>query len=231
MGIETVSEAAVKKSDMVVGPVILLGAPGSGKGTQAIRISEHYGIPQISTGGILRENIRRGTELGKVAGELMEHGHFAPDELVCGMVAQRLAEPDCARGFVLDGFPRTIAQAEWLDTYLAERHSFETKKGCKRLVVIQLVVAYNILLRRLTGRRTCPICGRVYSVNTSQKTKVEGVCDVDGSALYTRKDDRDEVIMERLKNYEDQTFPLVNFYAQQKRLTNIDGAAELDYIT
>jgi adenylate kinase len=147
------------------------------------------------------------------------------------MVGNRLAQPDCARGFILDGFPRTVKQAEWLDKYLAEHKFFETEKGCKQLVVIQLSVEYNRLLRRLTGRRTCPTCGRIYNVHTSQRPLVEGVCDIDGSALITRKDDRDDVIIERLKNYEAQTLPLVSYYAQRNRLTNLDGAAELDVIT
>ncbi len=221
----------VKSKQILVGPVILLGAPGAGKGTQAKRISDHYGIPQISTGDILRDNISRGTQLGKEAKELMENGHFAPDQLVCQMVADRLAQPDCARGYILDGFPRTVVQSEWLDDYLAENHCFRTEHGCKPLVVIQLVVEYNKLLRRLTGRRTCPTCGRIFNNNTSQRSLVEGVCDVDGSALVTRKDDRDDVIMERLKNYENQTLPLVKYYAQRHRLTDIDGAAELEFIS
>jgi adenylate kinase len=224
MGSEAIPGTSVKKSNFVVGPVILLGAPGAGKGTQSKLLSEYYGIPQISTGDILRDNISRGTDLGKIAAEQIDHGKFAPDELVCSMVAERLAQPDCSRGFVLDGFPRTVAQAEWLDQHLAANH-------CRPPVVIQLVVEYNFLLRRLSGRRTCPTCGRIFNVNTSQRPKVEGVCDVDGSTLLTRKDDRDDVIIERLKNYEDQTLPLVNYYARQKRLTDVDGRAELAYIT
>jgi adenylate kinase len=229
MGTEAVQ--ALKKTEVLVGPVILLGPPGAGKGTQAKRISEQYEIPQISTGDILRDNISRGTELGKLAGELMERGDLVPDELVVRMVAHRLAEPDCARGFVLDGFPRTVKQAEWLDKHLAECRFFETPEGCKQLVVIQLTVEYTRLLRRLTGRRTCPICGRIYNANTTQRSRVEGVCDVDGSALVTRKDDRDDVISERLKNYRQQTLPLVSYYAQQNRLIEVDGAADLDVIT
>jgi adenylate kinase len=172
-----------------------------------------------------------GTELGRIAGELMERGELVPDDLVCQMVAHRLAQPDCALGFILDGFPRTVYQAEWLDKHLAEQHFFESEKGRKQPVVIQLVVEYNRLLRRLTGRRTCPTCGRIYNVYTSQRPKTEGVCDIDGSVLITRKDDKDEVIAERLKNYEVQTHPLVNYYRERKVLTEIDGAAELDLIT
>lgn len=218
------------KTSLTVGPVILLGAPGAGKGTQSKRIAEYYGIPQISTGDILRENIKLGTELGKVAGTLMERGELVPDELVCRMVALRLAAPDCAPGFILDGFPRTVVQAEWLDKHLAEFHFFETEKGRLRPVVVQLAVEYNQLLRRLTGRRTCPTCGRIYNVFTTPP-KAEGVCDMDGAALVTRKDDRDEVISERLKQYEVQTLPLVNFYAGQKLLVDVNGEGDQDLIT
>jgi adenylate kinase len=147
------------------------------------------------------------------------------------MVAHRLAQPDCALGFILDGFPRTVNQAEWLDKHLVEYHFFETEKGRKEPVVIQLVVEYNRLLRRLTGRRTCPTCGRIYNVYTTQRPKTEGVCDVDGSGLVTRKDDRDDVIAERLKNYELQTHPLIEYYEKRKVLTEVDGAADLDHIT
>jgi len=229
----TISEIPVEKSktNELVGPVILLGAPGAGKGTQAKRISEHYGIPQISTGDLLRDNISRGTSLGREARIAMERGDLVSDELVCLMVADRLEQPDCARGFILDGFPRTVVQAEWLDQHLAQRRFFQTEKGSMQPVVIELVVEYNFILRRLTGRRTCPTCGRIFNVNTTQRPRVEGVCDIDGSALVTRKDDRDEVIIERLKNYEGQTLPLVNYYAQRNRLRKIDGRAELGQIT
>lgn len=222
MSAETVTVQEMKPKEIVVGPVVLLGPPGAGKGTQAKRISEHYGIPQISTGDTLRDHINRGTELGKQAGVLMERGELVPDELVEQMVAERLAQPDCARGFILDGFPRTVKQAEWLDKHL---------KGCKRLVVIQLAVEYTKLLGRLTGRRTCPTCGRIYNANTSQRARVEGICDVDGAVLFTRKDDRDDVISQRLKNYRRQTLPMVNYYARKNRLIEIDGAADLDVIT
>ncbi|MDR3765091.1 MAG: adenylate kinase [Acidobacteriota bacterium] len=222
--------AASHSGTTTVGPVILLGAPGAGKGTQAKRIAEYYGIPQISTGDILRENIRLGTELGKAASSLMERGELVSDDLVCQMVARRVAAPDCALGMILDGFPRTVNQAEWLDKHLAEYHFFETERGRKRPVVVQLVVEYNQLLRRLTGRRTCPACGRIYNVFTTPPN-ADGVCDVDGVTLVTRKDDREEVIAERLKNYEAQTLPLVSYYSGQKLLTVVDGAGDPDEIT
>lgn len=227
----TISEIPVEKSNVqLVGPVILLGAPGAGKGTQAKRISERYGIPQISTGDLLRENISRGTGLGMEAQSRMERGELVPDELVCQMVAARLAQSDCARGFILDGFPRTVAQAEWLDKHLAANHVFEREKGGNAPVVIQFAVEYNQLLQRLTGRRTCPTCGRIYNVHT-QPPLTEGVCDIDGSALVTRKDDRDDVILERLRTYELQTLPLVNYYRQRNRLREVDGGGAVDQIT
>ena len=231
MGTQALPVGDVKKTDFLVGPVVFLGAPGAGKGTQSQRIAELYKVPQISTGDILRDNIARGTELGKTARLRMDHGELVPDELVVQMVADRLAEPDCARGFLLDGCPRTVKQAEWLDKYLAEKHFFETPSGRKQLVVIQLAVAYNELLRRLTGRRTCPTCGRIYNANTTQRSRVEGVCDIDGSVLVTRNDDRADVIAERLKNYEEQTLPLVSYYQERKRLIEVDGSAEVDAIT
>ena len=235
MGTETVQNAAAGKTGAVmVGPVVLLGPPGAGKGTQAQRITDYFGIPQISTGDILRDHIRRGTELGLQARAQMEQGHLVGDQVVCEMVADRIAQPDCAMGFILDGFPRTVKQAQWLDRHLAQKHYFETpERGCrKQPIVIQLTVEYNDLLRRLTGRRTCPTCGRIYNAYTSQKPLVDNVCDIDGSALVTRKDDCEEVIKERLKNYEDQTLPLAGYYSLRNRLIEIDGSgANVDAIT
>jgi adenylate kinase len=163
----------------------------------------------------------------------MESGQLVDDNVVCLMVAERMTRPDCAAGFILDGFPRTVHQAEWLDKHLREHRFFETECGCcKQPVVVQLTVEYNHLLRRLTGRRTCPTCGRIYNANTNQRSLVEGVCDIDGSVLETRKDDREDVIAERLKNYEAQTLPLVNFYTRRNRLREVNGGlADLDAIT
>jgi adenylate kinase len=230
METEAIAASTVQKAASVVGPVILLGPPGAGKGTQAIRISQRFGIPQISTGDLLRDNISRGTELGKQAQEIMERGELVPDELVCRMVASRLTQADCARGFILDGFPRTVKQAEWLDKHLAENHCFENEDGSRRLVVIRFTVEYNQLLQRLTGRRTCPTCGRIYNIHT-QPPRLDGICDIDGSVLVTRKDDREDVIIARLKTYESQTLPLVSYYAQRNRLKDIDGAGDVDRVT
>ena len=202
--------------DIAVGPVVLLGAPGAGKGTQAKLIAGHYGIPHISTGDILRENVARGTELGKKARAVIERGDLVSDDLVNGMVAERLKQPDVERGFVLDGFPRTVTQAEWLDRELAGRGSK------KPPVVVSVEVGYNQLLQRLTGRRTCPVDGKIYNIH-SQPPQNEGVCDVCGTQLFQRVDDTEEVISERLKSYERQTLPLVDFYRSQGRLRRVNG--------
>jgi len=214
------------------GPVILLGAPGAGKGTQAKFIAERYGIPQISTGDILRDNVARGTELGKKAKAVMEGGGLVSDDLVCAMVADRLKQADCNRGFILDGFPRTVAQAEWLDKHLSSNVSFfENGKPCQiPPVVVSIKVGYNQLLQRLTGRRSCPACGRIYNVYF-QPPRVEGICDVDGGKLVTRKDDTEEVISERLKAYERQTLPLADFYRKKGQLQEVHGEGSVEEIT
>ncbi len=211
-----------------VGPVILLGAPGAGKGTQAKLIMQRYGIPQISTGDILRDNVSRGTDLGKKAKAFMEKGELVPDQLVCEMVADRLRQADCMQGFILDGFPRTVAQAEWLDGLLKDE--FFAKRCVTPPVVVNIQVGYNQLLRRLTGRRTCPTCGRIYNIY-SQPPRVADTCDVDGSKLVTRKDDSEEVIAERLKAYERQTLPLIDYYSRQGRLREINGDQAADKVT
>jgi len=208
-----------------IGPVILLGPPGAGKGTQAKQIVGHYGIPQISTGDLLRDHVARGTKLGLEAKATMARGELVPDELMFGMTGNRLREPDCRRGFVLDGFPRTAAQAGWLDAFL-EKEFFDKAQRCPP-VVIQLVVDYTQLLLRLTGRRSCPTCGRLYNIHF-QPPRVDELCDVDGSQLITRNDDRPEVITGRLEAYEKQTRPVVEYYRAQQRLVpvNADQGAE-----
>ncbi len=211
-----------------VGPVILLGAPGAGKGTQAMVLAEQYGIPHISTGDLLRENVAQGTELGKKAKAFMEKGALVTDELVCEMVADRLKRADCVRGFILDGFPRTVAQAEWLDTLL-EAGLFENQK-CRPPVVVNIAVDYNDLLHRLTGRRSCPTCGTIYNVYF-QPPRVPETCDVDGAKLLTRKDDREEVIAERLKNYEAQTLPLTDYYRGKGRYVEVNGSQPVEQVS
>jgi adenylate kinase len=212
-----------------VGPIILLGPPGSGKGTQAKQIVERYGVPQISTGDLLRDNVARSTELGKKAKAVMERGDLVPDDLVFGMVAARLAHVDCARGFILDGFPRNVAQAEWLDKFL-KTEFFDKGKMHTPPVVVDIVVGYNELLRRLTGRRSCPTCGRIYNIHF-QPPRVADTCDVDGAKLVLRKDDTEEVIAERLKTYERQTLPLTDYYRRQGRLRQLDGARPVEQVT
>jgi adenylate kinase len=216
-------EAVAKQT--AIGPIVLLGPPGAGKGTQAKRIAEHYGVPQISTGDILRANVASGTELGKRAKPIMESGNLVPDELLFDMVADRVAQPDCARGYILDGFPRTLAQAEWLDKFFENQRDAQAPP-----VVVDIQVGYNELLGRLTGRRTCPTCGRIYNVHL-QPPKVDELCDVDGAKLVTRKDDTEAVIAERLKAYERQTAPLTEYYRSKGRLRALDGSRGVDEVT
>jgi adenylate kinase len=220
--------ASKGSSDLpVVGPIIFLGAPGAGKGTQAMIMAARYGIPQISTGDILRSNVTRGTELGKKADPLMRSGQLVPDELMLPMVGERLKQPDCQRGYVLDGFPRTVGQAQWLQEYL-KTASFDGRPMAP--VVISIEVGYNQLLQRLTGRRSCPADGKIYNIY-SQPPKKEGVCDSCGAQLVQRKDDKEEVISERLKSYESQTLPLVEFYRRQGHLRQLNGEKPVDEIT
>jgi len=224
------SQAVADARSCNVGPVILLGPPGAGKGTQAKRIAESYGVPQISTGDILRANVAAGTDLGRKAKAIIERGELVPDSLVCDMVSARLVEPDSARGFILDGFPRTVAQAEWLDSFL-ESKVFENQPCSKlRPIVIDFAVDYNSLLRRLTGRRSCPTCGRIYNVYY-QPPRVDETCDVDGTKLVTRKDDDEQVVSERLKEYERKTLPLIDYYRAKGRLRVIDGDRDMDAVT
>ena len=213
-----------------IGPVILLGSPGAGKGTQAKQIVERYRIPQISTGDLLRENVQWGTPLGVAAKDVMARGELVPDDLIYDMVAQRLRHADCERGFILDGIPRNPAQAGWLDAFL-ENEFFENAQRGKCLpIVIRINVDYNKLLRRITGRRSCPVCGRIYNVY-SQPPRVADRCDIDGSTLVTRDDDREEVIRDRLAAYELQTKPVAEYYARKGRLASVDGDLPINQVT
>ena len=217
----------------MVGPVILFGPPGAGKGTQAKRLVETLGIPQISTGDILRENVAQQTGWGKQAKAAMESGNLVSDFIVCAMVAERLGKPDTARGFILDGFPRTVAQAEWLDKLLTGKlfESTRVHTACEvPPIVISLKVDYNQLLQRLTGRRSCPACGTIYNVYL-KPPKVADICDLDGSTLVMRQDDREEVIAGRLKAYEQLTLPLESYYRAQGRLYEVDGLAPVETVT
>ncbi|MBZ5600543.1 MAG: adenylate kinase [Acidobacteriia bacterium] len=209
--------------------MVLLGAPGAGKGTQAKLIAAHFGIPQVSTGDLLRDHVRRNTPLGQQAQAIMGRGELVPDQLVCGMVEGRLAEKDCEQGFTLDGFPRTVAQAQWLDGRL-QAGLLRGKPAQKvPLLVIDIAIDYGLLVQRLTARRTCPHCGAIYNLHFNPPRK-PGVCDGDGSNLITRKDDEEAVIVERLKTYERQTLPLTDYYRQGGALRRVDGAGTVEQI-
>ncbi len=205
------------------GPVLLLGAPGVGKGTQAKRLMAEFGIPQISTGDLLRENIAKGTELGKAARSLMDQGLLVSDDLVNQMVADRLAQPDVARGYILDGFPRTLKQAEWVDAHLAGGSQ------ALPLVAISIVVGYDELLRRITGRRICP-AGHIYNIYTNPPA-VEGKCDLDGQALIQRSDDSEPVFHERMKTFQELTAPVVEHYGKQGRFQEVNGDQQVEDVT
>ena len=199
---------------------ILLGPPGAGKGTQAVRIVEKYGIPHISTGDIFRDNIKRQTELGKKAQEYMNKGELVPDDLVIEIATDRLLRDDCKKGFLLDGFPRTVYQAEKLDEFM---HAH----GGKIDHVINLEVEDDLLIFRLTGRRVCKQCGASFHV-VNIPPKVEGICDRCGGELVQRADDTEETVKNRIAVYKEQTMPLIDYYTKADNISTLDGAAPLD---
>jgi adenylate kinase len=203
--------------------VILLGPPGAGKGTQAQRIAQRYRLPHLSTGDMFRDNIARDTPLGRKAKPLMERGELVPDEIVLGMVEDRINQPDCANGFVFDGFPRTLQQADDLER-ICKQHFL----GCT--IVLHMVVNPDLLMRRLTGRRICKAGGHIYNIY-ERPPKREGICDVDGSELIHRADDSEGVIGERLAAYDRQTQPLVKYYTLRGLLTSVDAMAPADVVT
>jgi adenylate kinase len=205
------------------GPILLLGAPGVGKGTQAKEIMAAWGIPQISTGDILRANVAGDTELGKKAKALMDRGELVPDDLVNEMVADRLQQPDTANGYILDGFPRTLGQAEWLDGHL------DQQPGSLTVVAVSIKVGYTQLLRRITGRRNCPVCKSIYNIYL-QPPKVDELCDLDGTPLARRSDDTEEVFEERMRTYESLTAPVVEHYRALGRFEEVDGEQPVDAV-
>ena len=202
--------------------IIMLGAPGAGKGTQAKRIAGKYTIPHISTGDIFRANIKNGTELGKKAKEYMDQGLLVPDELTCDLVMDRIQQDDCKNGFVLDGFPRTIPQAEALDEAL-------TKIGQKMDYAIDVDVPDENIVNRMGGRRACLSCGATYHVEFNP-TKAEGICDACGAQTVLRDDDKPETVQKRLTVYHDQTQPLIDYYKNQGILKSVDGTQPMEAV-
>lgn len=202
---------------------ILLGPPGAGKGTQAAIIAEKCGIPHISSGNIFRENLQKNTELGKRAKEFMDKGELVPDDITIGMVTDRLSQKDCQNGALLDGFPRTPAQAEALGEFLAE--------NAMKIDSAPLIdVPSSVLVDRLSGRWTCKAEGHVYHP-TFKPPQNEGVCDIDGSELYQREDDKRETVEQRIKVYHNQTAPLIEYYEKKGLLRKIDGSKPIEAVT
>ena len=196
--------------------VIFLGPPGAGKGTQAKELAARYVVPHLSTGDMLRENVAKGTPLGAKAKPVMERGELVPDSLVLKMIAERIERPDCSHGFVFDGFPRTVAQAQYLGVLLRQH-------GFGQPLVIHFVIDQGLLMRRITGRRMCKVGGEIYNL-FERPPKVPGKCDNDGGDLEQRPDDREEVVGPRLQAYEKQTAPLVAYYRRLGRLHDVDAS-------
>ena len=202
--------------------IIMLGAPGAGKGTQAKQIADKYSIPHVSTGDIFRANIKNGTELGKKAKQYMDQGALVPDELTCDLVMDRIQQDDCKNGFVLDGFPRTIPQAEALDAALEKINE-------KMDYAIDVDVPDENIVNRMSGRRACLNCGATYHL-ISIPPKVEGICDRCGSEIVLREDDKPETVQKRLKVYHEQTQPLIDYYKNQGILKSVDGTQPMDEV-
>lgn len=203
--------------------LVLVGPPGAGKGTQAQFIASNLSIPKISTGDIFRANVSGGTELGKLAKEYMDRGDLVPDEVTVAMVRDRLAEDDAQEGFLLDGFPRNVPQAQILNKILAEF-------GTGLDIVLELVVDEDEVVRRLAGRRTCRSCGKVWHVAFDPPAQ-EGICDACGGELFQRDDDREETIRHRLEVYQEQTAPLIAFYADEGILVGVDATGPVEEVT
>ena len=208
--------------EITIMKIIMLGAPGAGKGTQAQRIAEKYGIPHISTGDIFRANIKNGTELGKKAKAFMDQGLLVPDELTVDLVMDRISQPDCKEGYILDGFPRTIPQAEALTEALA-------KIGEKMDYAINVEVPDENIIDRMSGRRACVACGGTYHIKYNP-TKKEGICDACGGELILRDDDKPETVKQRLEVYHTQTQPLIDYYTKEGILKEVDGTQDLQKV-
>lgn len=203
--------------------LMVLGAPGAGKGTQAVILSKKLQIPHISTGDIFRSNIKNETPLGKLAKQYIDSGALVPDEVTIGIVRDRLMEPDCSKGFILDGFPRTIPQAESLDKMLDEM-------GKKLDKVLNIEVDDDVIIRRLSGRRVCPECNSIYHISTSENAR-QGICGNCGAKLIQREDDREQTVINRLKTYHIQTEPLISYYKGKGILAEVGGAGRVEDTT
>ena len=202
--------------------IIMLGAPGAGKGSQASRIAKEYQLPHISTGDIFRANLEEETELGKRAKSFMDKGELVPDDITIAMLLERIHKEDCKNGYILDGFPRTIPQAEALKEALA-------KKDEKIDLALDVEASDELIIKRMAGRRTCPACGAIYHIVTLPP-KTDGICDRCGADLIQRKDDNEETVKNRLKIYHEVTEPLISYYKKEGILEEIDGAEELDKV-
>ena len=230
------SESLSNTSDFIPGPVLLLGAPGVGKGTQAKRLMDEFGIPQISTGDLLREHRRNHTPLGMLAEDLMTKGLLVPDDLVNRMVDERLGRPDVGRGYILDGYPRTLDQAAWLDAYLSGAQALDRGEphrpaAALPVVAIHIVVPERELLERITGRLVCPVCGTIYN-RYSEPPKQPGVCDREGAKLIQRADDTEPVFIERMKSFEQKTAAVIDYYRSHgNRFAEVDGNLPVDAVT
>lgn len=202
--------------------VVFIGPPGSGKGTQAKRLAERHNVPHISTGDILRDAVRNQTELGRKAEPIMAAGGLVPDDLMVGIIQERLQQPDATGGFILDGFPRTVVQAEKLEKVLGGN-------GHQDVQVLNFLVPDEIIVRRIVARRSCPACNQIYHLE-SAPSKVDGVCDRCGSALVTRPDDTEEAVRKRLDAFRKQTLPVVEFYRNKSSLKDVDGNGPVDEV-
>ncbi len=206
-----------------LGPIVLLGPPGAGKSTQAERLARRYSIPFVSVGDLLRDQVKRGTDLGRQADRYMKAGQLVPDSLLNPLIQDRFSQPDCDRGFILDGYPRTVSQAKLLDALLKTKTLPPPR-------VFLLDVPTDRLLKRLSGRRVCPRCGRNYNIY-NQPPKKQGACDVEGGLLVQRPDDREEVVSQRLETYRKETQPAIDYYERDGRLLRINGDQTPEKVT
>jgi adenylate kinase len=212
----------------IPGPILLLGAPAVGKGTLAKELVKLWGIPQISTGDLLRAHVYLSTDLGQIAEGLMSSGQLVPDTLVNAMVAVRLRRPDTSRGYILDGFPRTLPQADWLDVRLASHDRIHANQ--MPLIAVDIQLEYNRLLRRITGRRNCPVCHKIYNIYGMPPLR-EGFCDVEDAVLFQRSDDTEKAFMARMSAYEQMTGPVVEHYRKLEHFVQVDGGQPIASIT